>query len=947
MHRTSSRTPSWALSLIFVARLGLAVAAPQLAFPINSQVPPVAYVSQPYTFAFSATTFASVAPQVSYAITDGPKWLGLDSASRQFCGVPDHGDIGATTFQLVASDSTGQSSTSVALVVLESPELTVNEPVLPQLERNGPTSAPNSLLVHPQAAFNISFEKGITFGGITPGTRYYAVSTDNTPLPPWVQFDESKLLFSGTAPAFVNSLAGPQIYGLRLIASNVPGFAESSIEFNIVVNRRVLAFLEPSQNISTSPGVRFESADLRTSLTLDGESVPENQIANIDADVPTWVTIHKSRLSLSGTPDASNASVTVTISITDIHGDVANATVFLQNLGGSNASLGTIAFINVTTGEYFSYALVTPTFSPSIQAVPDLSNQSSWLKFDPRTWVLSGVVPSDQPLLPVAVPITFKNDTTTLTGEVSLQVLPGPGISSASSAHITATETAPQASATSTTSGPATSSRNQNKTNGHVLRVILAIVLSVFGACLVLLVIVCCLWRKKQKKREPSKTSVENGSEVANSHSKEAPTRLGPSIGNLDQPTGPQKTPPTRPPRIDLLWSNNSLPQSRQRLSTTARPGPLSQHRISQVFANDGELLGWSEAASVAERTRAFPSGITPINQATLPLKAPSAVVSRSSVSDRPSRTGHASKVSRQSVLPPPVGLPDRRSGAGHGAGILVPAEVASSRMSWRNTWATNPSSEDRRTTVVLESFPTPPGDLVGPTRPPSRGKQPVPLLRVVSEDGNETLSFGEQRQKWHTERARARLEGTARFSNAGSARMIVLPRTLRHVRSSTSQGDRDSSLSSAKPHLADIPSREHSWSRWSGSGPAVHAPPGVRSPSGSYIGNGLVLRSKASNTSSRQFDSVTSSESHWDDENLVIEENEDGVKRWQTDNSSQESPRLPFSPVPPSRENPSNTNNGVEDTRQRLADRRKHASVEEGGLQRSQGSQRGSFCFI
>jgi hypothetical protein len=107
--------------------------------------------------------------------------------------------------------------------------------------------------------------------------------------------------------------------------------------------------------------------------------------------------------------------------------------------------------------------------------------------------------------------------------------------------------------------------------------------------------------------------------------------------------------------------------------------------------------------------------------------------------------------------------------------------------------------------------------------------------------------------------------------------------------------------------------------------------------------------RSRPSIASTDQFESVTSSDSQWeDDDDLVVEETQQGLRRWQTDNRSQASPRLPFSPVPASRQNSARRSASDDHWQHKLvADRRKHVSVEEGGLKRSYGSQRGSFRFL
>ena len=935
------------LASLFITASKLVAAAPRLALPINSQVPPVVFVSQPYNFTFSASTFVSDAPQISYEITDGPKWLNLDSASRQFSGIPHDTDVGTQTFQLVASDPSGHTSTSVTFIVASSPNLSLAEPILPQLERSGPTSSPNSLLAHPQESFSLSFDKN-TFSGITPVTRYYAICADSTPLPSWIQFDESERLFLGTTPALVSSLAGPQSYALRLVATDVPGFTEAAVDFNLVISRRVLSFSTAFQNISISSGVRFQTSSLLPLLTLDGEPIANNQIASVDANVPTWIKFDKDDLSLTGTPDKTT-NATITIAATDIFGDTANAMIVLECDDENVLQLGTLATLNVPAGDNFSYTLYTPAFSPSTRVSAALGVAASWLNFDPRSWTLSGQVPQDSSLQTLNISITFENATTTESGEVILRLEPNSGTSASTSTLVAKTQTIPQASTTSTATVPKMSPSSSGASNRHVQHIILTIVFVVVGVCGILLLIFWCLRRRKRKQRESSKTSVEASNGDEEGLRRESPTQILP-FNNIPPTLVAQRFIPPRPPRVDLAWSNDSIRQSKQRLSASIRPGPLSQHRMSQIDIDEREPPSRNEHSADPEGSLISSSQpVTPdING--LPVRPAPAVLIKPSTADRQSQKRSSSRVSRQSILPPLVGLPDRRSGAGHGGGVLLrPADTTPSRLSWRNSWTTNGSTDPRRTTMVLESFPAPPGGESEPARSPSRANRPIPLLHVVSEDSDESMSFEAQRQKWHTERARARLEGASRFSNAGSARMTDSPRTMWRVRSDLTADSHDLSDPIKRPSVAGSPSREHSWSKWSGIGPAAQNSARVRNASGSAIENGTMLRSKPSIASSGQFESVASSESQWEDEeNMVLEEVGQGNRRWQTDSSSQASPRLPFSPVPASRENFDNqSTNTIAGQSSRVADRRKHVSVEAGGLQRSYGSQRGSFRFI
>ncbi|KIX98227.1 uncharacterized protein Z520_06307 [Fonsecaea multimorphosa CBS 102226] len=939
MYLTEIRKPLLAASLSVI--LSLAAAAPELAFPLNSQVPPVAYVSQPYNFAFSADTFTSNAPEITYTIAHGPKWLDLDSASRQFRGIPNQSDIGTTIFQLVASDLTGQSSTNVTFIVLESSTLTLNAPVLPQLEQSGLVSPPNSLLAHPQQSFHLVFEKQI-FDGATLETRYYAVSADNTPLPPWVQFDESRLEISGTTPALVSPLAESQTYSLRLIASNVPGFAESAVDFQIVISRRILAFSPASQDIQISSGDHFQTLPLRPLITLDGGPVTDDQIVSIDATVPAWVKLDRKQLSLSGTA-VDTANTTITITVMDIYHDIANATIFLENTGASNVSLGIIGVVNVTAGECFSYNSINPTSSPWVRAVAALGSAAAWLGFNNQTWVLSGSVPPDLSPQTLNISITFANSSTVATGEVILQVLRKPIATAMTPTHTTELPTSSKASGTSKASERAMSSPNGNTSNSHVLHIVLACVFSVVGALLAVCLTLCCL-RRRRKGKETNNASFEEGSALADGRAYEPPNQSAQAAETAGRPPYAQDIVPSDSLRMTPAWSHDSLKSSRKRLSGTGRPHPLSQHRTSQILTPGSLFAAQLEAAQGFDRARdtAYEPLPLPANPR-LSLPGLPAFPSRLSEAGLQSQLEDSTTNTHASPVSHVVGLPDRRSGAGHGAGILITPDSGLDQSSWRNTWASNPSSDRRRTTLVLDSFPAPPVTGATTARAGSQTKKSGPCLRVVPEDSSQPLSFEEQRQKWHTERARARLEGSARFSNAGSARMMASPQT-KWPRNTAALADRGPPTS---PPTAGA-SREHPWSRWSGLELGAREPARMGSLVPSYPGNTPMLRTQVSIAGSGQFDSVTSSDSYLEDENSAIEETRAEGKQWPASNSSQSLPRLPFNPVPPSRDNMRNGEFSTDAKQQAWSvNGRRRISVEEGGLKRSQASRRGSFRFI
>lgn len=208
------------LVLLTLSRAAAVVqAAPTVSFPVNSQVPPVARISQPFSFIFSSSTFtSSSASTLSYSLTDPPSWLSIDSDSRTLYGTPQDGDVAAGTvvgvpIVLVATDSTGSTSQNATLVVSRDAGPTVEIPVSDQIQSLGAYSDPASILQYPENPFKIAFAQDTFTDPMSSNLNYYAITIDNSPLPAWVSFDpehtricgdHASLLLSGRASADIS-----------------------------------------------------------------------------------------------------------------------------------------------------------------------------------------------------------------------------------------------------------------------------------------------------------------------------------------------------------------------------------------------------------------------------------------------------------------------------------------------------------------------------------------------------------------------------------------------------------------------------------------------------------------------------------------------------------------------------------------------------------------------
>jgi axial budding pattern protein 2 len=960
------------LALLAIAcfqHLTAVVGAPSINFPVNLQVPPVARASQQFSFTFAESTFIVSEEPIAYSLLDEPEWLRFDSDARTFFGNVTTNDAGPTTFNLVASDSSGSTSSEVTFIVTDQAGPQLGKSILSQLGHAGRASAPASLLLYPLEAFSIIFAPD-TFSVTTKDTTFYATSADNSPLPSWLQFDPTSLRFSGTGPPLVSPTAKPQEYGVRLIASDIVGFAEAVASFRIVVGYKILAFSEASQTVELSQGQTFETQPLREDLTLDGESVDNTELASVTSNAPSWAELDEEKILLRGTPPQGATSQSVLIEVADIYGDttytIINLVVSSSQRKLFNSSLGAV---NVTSGQDFRHTIESSTISSSsVLVTADLTNASSWLTYDATSRTFSGSVPDD--ILPGAILITLN---ATLGPTTELERLTVNVLKSSVSKPPSYTSQGLPSSTNQPDLDVNHDSNDAPENNNWTLAIVLGVLLPLlFLLCLGALVL-CCFWRRRRHRR-PSR----QGSEIDISRPVIRPEPEHTEVSDLQGDSQPEKTPTsTSPPRIELPWAPDSLRKSRERLSkiTTNRESTLVGSGWGDFVLRDAPAPARSSRRQMqtdqdtsggsGDWTPFVRSGSNNLNYSRkrIPLQPIQSKAQKPSASSRASNTlGSLTNIS--------VGLPVRLSGAGHGAGGTGPPGFHDVRRSWRNTVDSFASDEGRTTPFDLEAFPTPPG-VQNPTQAEQEEEAAKPSVRLVPSSSSHSGSLADQRQRWVRERARERYERGSRFSHAWSSRVHSRARGLDSSIRSLS-GAKSGSLGTED--LLSRRNTQRSWSRSSSVGAPVRPETSTRrkSPDSHLVRHPSNLRRALSTVSSGRFDSAESkSNSSWVDD-LIEEEDEDGHRRWAAvDKSPQENTPVASPALREGEESGQgswgkNSRTGglgalranikgvgqalpSVERRWRLGDEqaRRPISIDEGELQRSQGSQRGNLAFI
>ncbi|MCJ1255613.1 hypothetical protein MMC24_003430 [Lignoscripta atroalba] len=678
----SALRPAWAAVVYYLLGFsGTIRAAPTFTFPINSQVPPVARVLKAFNFTFSSTTCTTDSPPIQYRLSDAPAWLQLDNFSRTLSGAPGIRDTGPVTFDLIATDATGSASVPVTLIVSADAGPGLGTPVVDQLPSFGTFSSPNSLLLYPSNPLSI-FLASSTFTNTNENTIYYALCANNTPLPSWIHFDAASLSFSGTTPGFTSPVELPQSFDLQLTASDVVGFSGAVTTFQLTIGLHKFAFSNGTQIINIHPGSPFSFEGLQKDLTLDGKHIGTTAgLKEVLAETPEWISIDAKTLVLSGTPPASVTSQSFQVTATDIYGDTAKTTIYIEVNETSKLLQRTIGILNVSIGSDFKY-----TFDQSLFAMPDLDidldlgNASFWLMFDATTLTLSGHVPIDLQPQEEHLKITATQGFQSQSQNFTIRLLEG--IETGGSIQSSSTGGSPRDSTTSAVQ-PTTQSNPSGADSGgglHRSLVAAAIVIPLI-ALLGALLLLCWYRRRKRLRRsnlEPPGSSKRQISRPILQESTPQPemlqrseyghTRIRSDPPKIDVPNLWTPDTPRRHSRSRSSWKFITQPaQASKRASRQNLVRQYPSLMSTTIRPESGTLPDFSIVDEEMALLRGPEESYFPKKRQTL-SKRLSGLVSVS-----PSRylSGHANRHSVMSFTAHSNIFSHRVGGIGHGSGML------------------------------------------------------------------------------------------------------------------------------------------------------------------------------------------------------------------------------------------------------------------------------------
>ncbi|KAM0555018.1 hypothetical protein ACHAPJ_006366 [Fusarium lateritium] len=477
---------------------------PTVNFPINSQLPPVARVDEPFSYTFSQFTFRSDS-NITYSLGDAPEWLSIDSEERRLHGTPTNGSVPkgvvvGQTIEVVADDGNGSTSLTSTLVVSRNKSPSIKTPLLDQLENFEDYSPPSSLISYPSTEFSFSFDSE-TFEYQPNMINYYATSGDGSPLPAWMRFDAGSLTFSGKTPSFESLIQPPQTFGFELVASDVVGFSAVSVSFSVIVGRHKLSADNPSITMNTTRGKKLIYEGLAENIKLDNKPVKIENIEVSTDNMPDWLSLNKETWKIEGTPEKSDHSTNFTITFRDSYQDTLNvyATVNVE----TDLFRSTFDDIEIEAGKDVIIDLQPYFWDPDdISLDISIKPDKDWLKLD--RFNITGKAPkSASGNLKISVRASSRTSDDTETEVLNVSILPFGHISSSTTQSRTSpisTGTSASVAPTETTSDPEVQLADSDGglTTGTLL---LAILLPLLVVVFLLMLLICCLIRRHRKRQ--------------------------------------------------------------------------------------------------------------------------------------------------------------------------------------------------------------------------------------------------------------------------------------------------------------------------------------------------------------------------------------------------------------------------------------------------------------
>ncbi|KAF6761660.1 hypothetical protein DFP72DRAFT_1151419 [Ephemerocybe angulata] len=345
------------LCFLLLYFVGNALSATYVVDPLDSQLPLIARVGQPYSWTFSEGTFNSSDGALNYTASTLPTWLNFDPGNHTFHGTPSSEDEGYPRVVVTARSPNPNSyaSSGVNLCVTHYTLPNLRIPLADQFA-GAPSSAMSSVFaLQPRTAlvsanpavriprgwsFSIGFQKR-TITSPHSDIYYDARSANGSDLPDWMTFNSNAVTLDGVVPESLGSM-GPETVPLMLVGSDQDaGYTALALPFDIVVaNHELSASTEELPTINITAGSPFtvnlfSPADF-TGILIDGKFIqpPNISALAIDTSAYPWLRYDPLTRMLSGTPSANasdgNDKPSLPVTLTSVFNQTIHTTVSLQ-----------------------------------------------------------------------------------------------------------------------------------------------------------------------------------------------------------------------------------------------------------------------------------------------------------------------------------------------------------------------------------------------------------------------------------------------------------------------------------------------------------------------------------------------------------------------------------------------------------------------------------------
>lgn len=497
---------SLAIFISVICLLAVASCEPAISFPLNSQLPPVARIDEPFSYTISPYTFRSDS-KLSYSLGDAPSWLSIDSSDGRLYGTPQDNDVPSgevvgQTVEIIADDGTGTSTLNATLVISRYQAPSIKIPLSEQISRFGDYSAPSSLLSYPSTQFTYTFDSN-TFEYKPDMINFYAISADSSPLPAWIKFDAPSLTFSGETPPAESLIQPPQTFDFRLVASDIVGFSAVHVAFSIVVGSHKLSTDNPIITLNATVGESLSYEGLSESIKLDNETPKPGDVEISTDGMPKWLTLDEDSWKIEGTPKQGDRSTNFTVNFHDIYADSLDV-LFVINVA-TGLFRKTLDDITIRAGREIDVDLTPYFWDPSdITAELSAKPEKDWLSLNDLK--LNGRVPrSASGNFEITIKASSKSsgiEETQSFGVRLLAAIPTLASTSQTSASQTATETASETSQPSETSSSAGDEVPKRDSSGlSTSEILLATILPILFVALLIMLLICCCIRRRRARR--------------------------------------------------------------------------------------------------------------------------------------------------------------------------------------------------------------------------------------------------------------------------------------------------------------------------------------------------------------------------------------------------------------------------------------------------------------